>query len=70
VLPIERRTIHHGNEQWTVREADARKVPGAKNSTCLICESVDVIRRVWQYPSDWQSLSDDELWQLLDDGSR
>jgi hypothetical protein len=59
------RTLQHGNQQWTVRESDARAVPGARHTSCLICESSDVVRRLWKFPTDWRSLSDDELWKLV-----
>jgi hypothetical protein len=49
-----------------MREVDARNVPGARAPTCLICESPDVIRRLWSYPSDWQMLGDDDLLRICD----
>jgi hypothetical protein len=70
VPPSKRRTLQRENEQWTVREADARRVPGARAAFCLICESSEVVRRLWTYPEDWQDLSDDDLWQLLEHGGR
>jgi len=49
-----------------MREVDARNVPGARRATCLICESGDVIRRLWSFPSDWYQLDDDALLTLCD----
>jgi hypothetical protein len=49
-----------------LREVDARKVPGARAPTCLICESADVIRRLWAFPGDWHSLDDESLLDLCD----
>jgi len=62
------RTIQHDDEYWTVREVDARGVPGAVSASCLIGESSNVVRRLWRYPTDWGSLTDDELWSLLERG--
>ena len=61
----DQRTLQRGNEQWTVRESDARMVPGAQNTSCLICESSDVVRRLWKFPTDWRNLSDEDLWRLV-----
>lgn len=60
------RTLQHGNDQWTVREVDAHRTPGAPTTSCLICESSDVVRRLWRYPENWRSLPDDELWRLVE----
>ena len=69
-VPRNERIFQHGDEQWTVREVDARRVPGALHASCLICESSDVVRRLWRYPRNWRSLADDELWDLLESGGR
>lgn len=60
------RVVQRGSERWVVREIDAHKVPGARGPRCLICESGDVIRRLWKYPSDWESLDDISLWALCE----
>lgn len=60
------RLVERGERQWTLREMDARTVPGARAATCLICESTDVIRRLWRYPRDWRSLKDDDLAALCE----
>src|SRR5581483_4039819 len=60
------RVIRRSGDSWSIREMDARLVPGARADHCLICESTDVIRRVWHYPSNWHDLSDDELWHLCE----
>jgi hypothetical protein len=60
------RVVQRGTNQWRVREMDARAVPGARASTCLICESIEVIRRLWDYPAGWRELSNDELWTLCE----
>jgi hypothetical protein len=48
-----------------VREADSRAVPGARGATCLIFDSPEVVRRLWDYPPDWRAASDAELLGLL-----
>src|SRR4051812_8851583 len=60
------RQIVRGGEPWIVRELDSRRVPGARGEFCLIFECDGIVRRVWQYGSDWAALSDDELWALLE----
>jgi hypothetical protein len=60
------RVVQRGLDQWRVHEMDARAVPGARASTCLICESIEVIRRLWTFPSDWRVLDDDALWELCE----
>jgi len=60
------RTVEYGTRRWTVREVNAKAVPGAVAPRCLICESDDVVRRIWHYPANWASLSDDELIGICD----
>ena len=31
---------------------------------------VDIVRRLWRYPENWRSLTDDGLWQLIESGGR
>jgi hypothetical protein len=64
------RLIQRGSVHWSLREVDARRVPGARAPKCLICESTDVIRRLWVYPDDWKSLTDDALWTLCESDQR
>ena len=42
--------------EWTVREVDARGVPGAQGDCYLLFQSRAIWRRVWDYPSDWLTL--------------
>ena len=44
---------------WSVVEVDAATVPGARGSHCLVFTREDCVRRVWDYPADWQSLDDE-----------
>lgn len=64
------RLVDHGDRHWTVREMDARDVPGARAPSCLICESTEVIRRLWDYPDDWRKLDDAELAKLCEGAAR
>ena len=52
--------------RWHVHEANAAHVPGARRDRCLIFDSDGIVRRVWAYPSDWMTLTDDALWSLTD----
>lgn len=49
---------------WTVREADATHVPGARAERCLIFDTSGYCFRVWQYPFDWRELTNGELLAL------
>jgi hypothetical protein len=49
---------------WTVREADATHVPGARARRSLIFDTVGYCFRVWQYPLDWRDLTNVELLAL------
>jgi hypothetical protein len=60
----EQRSVEVGERRWTVREVNADSVPGAAAPRCLICESDDVVRRIWRYPENWLSLSDDDLMSI------
>ena len=50
--------------EWRVRERDAQHDPGALSPSCLVFDSVDAIRRVWTYPSNWRTLDDATLEAL------
>jgi hypothetical protein len=60
------RVVERGARRWTVREVNAAAVPGAAAPRCLICESDDVVRRIWRYPDNWLGLSDDDLLRICD----
>src|SRR4051812_23417687 len=49
---------------WTVREIDARNIPGALGPRCLVFESVEMVRRLWVYPAAWMSLPARALLRL------
>lgn len=53
---IDRRGI-----SWRVTERDARLDPGCPAERCLVFANDSVVRRVWNYPRDWDCLSDEEL---------
>jgi hypothetical protein len=60
------RIVERGANRWTVREMNTDGVPGASAPRCLICESDDVVRRIWRYPENWIALSDDDLIRICD----
>jgi hypothetical protein len=60
------RIVERGDHRWAVREVSANAVPGATAPRCLICESDDVVRRIWRYPDNWLSLSDEDLLRICD----
>ena len=52
------------NVFWRVSERNCSGEPGCRGERCLIFSSADTIRRVWQYPVEWRSLSADALIAL------
>jgi hypothetical protein len=60
------RVVQRGSRAWRVREIAARAVPGSRGPRCLICESTEVVRRLWTYPTDWRGLDDELLWDLCE----
>ena len=68
-IRADERIIVRGEREWRIREKNMGTVPGAHASRCLICESDDVVRRIWNYPENWRELSDDELLRLCDRSS-
>jgi hypothetical protein len=63
---VTERIIRRGGREWRMREMNASTVPGAHAPRCLICESDDVVRRIWSYPENWRYLPDDELLALCE----
>ncbi|NUQ20957.1 MAG: hypothetical protein HOQ09_08345 [Gemmatimonadaceae bacterium] len=61
-----KRRILSGTDHWLITEVDARGVPGARADRCLICQSEQVVRRLWVYPTKWHELSDEALVALCD----
>jgi hypothetical protein len=58
------RIIQRAEQRWVVREISTTNQAGGRGRRCLICESDEVVRRVWEYPDDWERLSDEELLEL------
>ena len=52
--------------EWQVFERDARLVPGSRGPSCLYFDGEGIVRRVWHYPPDWQSLPPAALLELMD----
>ena len=50
--------------QWRVSERDARRDLGARGERCLLFACTGMIRRVWDYPADWRTLSAPDLMEL------
>lgn len=48
---------------WTVREC-APPIYDRRSRATLIFESADVVRRVRDFPPDWMTCSDGELYEL------
>lgn len=49
--------------EWAVREV-ATPQAWARGACCLVLNSRDCVRRVWDYPSDWRRLDADTLLEL------
>jgi hypothetical protein len=56
----------HQDTVWCITESSAHDVPGAMALYCLIFDSPSVCRRLWRYPSDWETLPDDAVLELMD----
>ena len=61
-----KRWVMRDGERALVSECDARGVPGATGTNCLICETEAAIRRIWSYPADWHRLEDATVFALFD----
>ena len=48
---------------WWAHEVGGEYL-GTTGTTCLLIVSANELRRVWKYPGDWRSLSDEELLRL------
>ena len=49
---------------WQVTERECAGAPGGRGRHCLVFDSGEVLRRVWQYPEHWRTLSDLALAEL------
>ena len=49
--------------EWSVQEVETPQA-WARGKRCLVLNSRDCVRRVWNYPSDWRRLDADALFAL------
>jgi len=49
--------------EWSVQEVDTPQA-WARGKRCLVLNSRDCVRRVWDYPPDWRRLDADTLFAL------
>jgi hypothetical protein len=49
--------------EWAVHEVETPQ-PWARGERCLVLNSRDCVRRVWNYPPDWRRLDADTLLDL------
>ena len=62
-MTSDRRSIVGGDGcEWLVRELETRSADSTSKS--LVFERPEVVRRVRDYPGNWASLSDDQLYSL------
>ncbi len=59
------RQLSREGTMWTVRESSATDAGTRYVAGCLIFDSEAIVRRVWIYPARWESLSDEQLWELM-----
>jgi hypothetical protein len=50
--------------RWQVDEVASADHPGAKQPRCLVFTSDTTMRRVYDYPADWRTLSESELFAV------
>lgn len=55
--------VDRSGVEWTVREVSTPQV-WAKGAGCLVLNSRECVRRVWDYPRNWRSLDADVLLRL------
>lgn len=60
------RVIESEHGIWRVREWVSLPTALIGMAPSLICESAELIRRLWTYPAGWRALSDAELLELFD----
>jgi hypothetical protein len=64
---VVRRIFDEGTgDEWLVVERDARRIPGTRGPRCLFFDGEGIVRRVWHYPPDWQTLPAAALLALMD----
>ncbi len=55
--------VDRNGVEWTVREVPTPQV-WAKGACCLVLNSRECVRRVWEYPRSWRALDADALLRL------
>jgi hypothetical protein len=63
-IPLTRIFVDENGVEWEVLEVSAADVPAARGERCLIFRSPGAVRRVWNYPRSWPSMSAPELVDL------
>lgn len=63
-VPLSRVYVDDDGVEWEVLEVDGRQVPAARGEACLVFRSPQAMRRVWNYPRAWATLSARELCRL------
>ena len=56
--------VDASNVRWRVTERASRGDPGSRGDFSLIFECDDAVRRVWEYPVGWRTLSSEALVAL------
>lgn len=56
--------------EWRLWALDGASVPGGYPGLCLMCDSGDVVRRVWNAPAEWETWDDDALRALVSGPAR
>jgi hypothetical protein len=55
--------IDRDGVEWTIREV-ATPQAWARRPQCLVLNSRECVRRIWEYPTSWRSLDADQLLRL------
>ena len=63
VEPFAHVVVDRGGVEWTVREVPTPQ-SWAKGARCLVLNSRECVRRLWNYPSHWRTLDADTLLRL------
>jgi hypothetical protein len=53
--------------EWRVYERTSSEASPQPGRQSLVFDTDGMVRRMWQYPGDWMSMSDEELLLLMAD---
>ena len=58
-----RQFVDPDGRQWAV-ERKTYRTPDDRMEACLVFSGIDIARRIRNFPENWETLSDDDLYRL------